>query len=61
MHELISFLLLTGEEEMQGFVSSIHCYKTILENEEHIAAVKMAIKPGFFNSLFKDFTYSEIL
>jgi hypothetical protein len=24
VYDLISFLLLTGEEEMQGFVSSIH-------------------------------------
>jgi hypothetical protein len=60
MYKLIHFLLITGEEEIQGFVSCIHQQKYLLEHQEHIAAVKMAIKPGYFN-MCSDFTYSEIL
>ena len=64
MCKLVHFLLITGEEEIQGFVSCIHQQKYLLEHQEHIAAVTAAIKPGCLGGYFnvcQDFTYSEIL
>ena len=40
----------------------IHLKKNyILLHEEHINAIKMKIKPGFFSIFFKKFTFQTIL
>ena len=47
-------MLITGEEQLDGAVRSIHQRDKTLKLQEQITAVKMRIKPGFQH--FKPFT-----
>ena len=56
MHILINYLCVTGEQEQQGFVSSIYNEKNLLRQQEEIDTILMKIKPGICNILFKKYS-----